>query len=170
MAPEADAGMDEPVEPANPGGASSPAEHECDPAPPLPRLTPPLLATFGAVLLAVVLQAGLGLAVVAWLLVAGIPAEEIGDRATDALRSAPMGIAMMVLGPGAFGLVAVYAAMRAPDGGSGHPRLFPVREPVKAYGLTMVGSIVPLTAAIYAARFVAQYTPSVDGFEAFSRA
>ncbi|MEN0109586.1 MAG: CPBP family intramembrane glutamic endopeptidase [Planctomycetota bacterium] len=147
-----------PAEPVGEGGA---------PGPPAPRLRPAFLATLAALLVAVGMQVVMTVVVAIGLMATDAPIEDLPERLQSALQSGPAVIATIALGSGAFGLVAVYAARRAPEGFRDTLGLHPVREPWKAFGLTTIGSIPVLAVSIAAANYVHSRAPLADGFGAF---
>lgn len=137
----------------------SPSEPAPEPAPPpptaKPRVWPALLLPPAGLALAIGLQAVLGIATAAWLGSQGVPPTELADQVIATLTSPAGMLVMVVIGPGAFGIVALLAGWISPEPLLRRLGFFRVRNAAALCGLTAVGSIVPLAVAIALATWVA---------------
>ncbi|TWT78583.1 CAAX amino terminal protease self- immunity [Posidoniimonas polymericola] len=134
-----------------------PPEPMTAPPPAKPRVWTALLAPFAGVALAVALQAGIAIVVAISLAAQGVPPAELGDRVLEVISSPAGMLVLVAAGPGAFGVVTLLAGWLSPESLKRRLGFNRVRNAGALYGLTVVGSIVPLAVAIALATWVASW-------------
>ena len=131
-----------------------------------PRIWPAIVAPIVAVALAVALQAAVAALLLAILLARGVEPSALRDRLTEEIMSPGAFLLMLIGGQVAFASVALLAAYMSPEPMRQRLGFNPVRESNKVYGLTTIGSILPLVVALAAVSLVARVIPHDPTFEA----
>lgn len=130
-----------------------------------PRIWPALVAPLAAVVLAIAIQVVVVVVIAGVLLARGVDQSELQDHLLESMSSPGVFLLMLAGGQAAFGCIALLAAYLSPEPMRQRFGFNSVRQPVKVYGLTMLGSILPLVVALAGVYLLAKVIAPDPTFE-----
>lgn len=148
--------------PANPAVENlAESSHPPSNPPAQPRVWTVALTLVASLALAFGLQIAAVVIVAVVLLLQGSTTDQLSHQMLTLSSNTGFFIVMVILGPGAFGVASLSAAIASPEPWRLRLGFNPVQRPGLVYCLTMIGSIFPLAVGLGLAQLLAEYVPSI---------